>query len=95
MQEFFRGRGVVADTGTVVYRDGRRIDVASTIDVELKKEGDEYLHLQFLAPRCTVVGFELPFSGSRIGRGEEGSADELRGLVAVEADGTFRVSIES
>ena len=93
-QLFFLGRGVRIDTGTVVYLDGGRANVASHIDLALRQDGDEHLHLRFLEPLCTADGFNLPFAGSRIGRGEQGSAAQLDGTVTVVENGTTRVSIE-
>ena len=85
-QMLIRSGGVRIDTGNVLYNDGRRVDVAENIGVELEREGDEYLHLQFLQPVCTASGFDLPFSGSRIGLGEQGSANELSGLARIRND---------
>jgi hypothetical protein len=93
-QYFFVGRGVRIDTGMVVNRKGRQIDVAALINSELQQEGDEYLHLRFDRPSCTATGFDLPFSGSRIGKGEQGSAEELAGTVVVDTDGEVSVTIE-
>jgi hypothetical protein len=94
-QYFFVGRGVRIDTGTSVDPGGQRMDISARINSELGNDEDELLHLHFLQPICKADEFELPFSGSRIGKGEQGSADRLEGTVAVDADGGATVQIDS
>jgi hypothetical protein len=93
-QMFFRTNGVRADEGKVVLRNGRLVDVAASIDAELGRGGEEYLHLRFLQPVCASGGLQLPFTGSRIGRDEQGSADNLKGQVRVTPDGAATVLLE-
>ena len=92
-QMFFRRHGVQKDDGKVAWRNGRSIDVVVGIDAELSRAGDEPLHLSFRQPVCTASGFELPFSGSRIGSGETGSASKLEGKATVSNGGAVLVTL--
>ena len=82
-QMFFRRHGIRIDYGKVAWRSGRSVDVAAKVAARLERTGDEPLHLRFLQPVCTRRGFELPFSGSWIERGEAGPASKLEGRAKV------------
>ena len=94
-QLYIRSTGVRVGSGTLIYPDGRRVEAAARIDAQLQRDGDEYLHLSFLAPVCTARGFELPFTGSKIRRGEQGSADELEGTITATENGALEVRVDN
>jgi hypothetical protein len=90
---FFLRKGVRIDDAVATWPDGRRVDVAAGIAAELRRGGEEYLHLDFGKLTCSRRGFEASFSGSRIGLGQTGSAAELRGDAIVTHAGPVLVKV--
>jgi hypothetical protein len=87
---------VVREEGIVVPPlSSQAVDVLTVIDEKLgdRVPPDEVLHLRLDRPSCRDGNMAVPFEGSFIGRGQEGSASTLEGVVEVDRNGHHSVTL--
>ncbi|MBQ1561864.1 MULTISPECIES: hypothetical protein [Caulobacter] len=94
---FFRGVGVIEDQGRVLLtEENRAVDAVRLVDQSIRTRWPrhEHLHLTFGAPRCDGIALVLPFSGSHMQAGTNGSAAGFAGEIRVRNANDQQVTVQ-